>query len=242
MKRSLVAFAVLGLLVGWRGSAHAALFGPGPHWVDDVTQGFDYFSWYAVIEIDFADDGAADVTAHLCGPTTVWRSDAMDDSLIYPGLRPNDGQDDVVDTEIVSMSLTGSGMTLRAGDGIGNGTSDDSLFSSGAVAEQAYDDQQADSFFDVFFEIDIPDSELTLYNKEPHRMGAVVEYFPPLGFTYVLAGGPIPLYDKDTDELSAEMVSSQHTPIPEPASVVVWGLLAALGISLGWRRRKRETA
>lgn len=32
----------------------------------------------------------------------------------------------------------------------------------------------------------------------------------------------------------------RHNPIPEPTTLVVWSLLATLGISVGWRRRRRS--
>jgi hypothetical protein len=82
------------------------------------------------------------------------RSDPRDDSQNFPGLRPVDGHLDVIDTEIISMCLTGEGVTLRAGAGQqqGPGLLAHSL---GAIAEEAGDSTLADSFFDVFFEADL---------------------------------------------------------------------------------------
>jgi hypothetical protein len=57
-------------------------------------------------------------------------------------------------------------------------------------------DFPAESFFDVYVEIEIPDAGLILRNQEPFRMEAVVDEIPPYGETYGGAGPPVILYDQ----------------------------------------------
>ena len=57
----------------------------------------------------------------------------------------------------VALNLTGSGFTVRAGDGDGNLASDGATYSPGYVQQQTLptgDPVLADSFFDIFFEVD----------------------------------------------------------------------------------------
>jgi len=41
------------------------------------------------------------------------------------------------------------------------------------------------------------------------------------------------------DNIDALEVDEQFNPIPEPSTLLIWSLLAVLGIGVGWRRRKR---
>ncbi len=41
-----------------------------------------------------------------------------------------------------------------------------------------------------------------------------------------------------TGDIDIDSILIQGTVIPEPATLLVWSLLAGLGVSLGWRRRK----
>jgi hypothetical protein len=91
----------------------------------------------------------------------------MDDSLEFPGLKPVEGHLDVIDTEIVEMCLMGEGVTLRAGLGQGGIINR----SPGAIAEDPADSMIGESFFDVFFEVDIGGGQLA-YNQDPMRIEA----------------------------------------------------------------------
>jgi hypothetical protein len=209
----------------------APICGPGAHWIDSCGAGLDTFWSSATVGIDLNFDSTSDLTLVLSGPTTVQRSGPLDDSANFPGLRPVDGHLDVIDTEIVALTLTGSGVTLRAGAGfIASG-----LPSSGAIAEQPGDPTIGDSFFDVFFEIDI--SGMTLHNEAALRLEAQILEVPPLDIDYVHPlPGPVPLLNVQGTPV-AQLINAVHTPIPEPATLTLFGIgLAGLGFL--WRRTK----
>lgn len=131
---------------------------PGAHWIDNCGPGQDQIpDQGGIVEIDLDLNCQTDLTIVLnpCGvqtPLVIDRSGPLDDSHNFPGLRPVDGHLDVIDTEILSMCLTGSGFTLRAGLGQG-GVINRSL---GAVAEKVGDPTVGESFFDVFFVVETP--------------------------------------------------------------------------------------
>ena len=144
--------------------------GPGPHWVDTCTGGIDLIDDHeGVIGIDLDGDCSEDVAVVLVPcpdgePLKILRSNPMDDSMIFPGLRVVDGHLDVIDTEIISMCLKSeTGFTMTAGAGLGHGGV--LAPSYGAIAELASGgpDYPAESFFDIFFEVEIPDGTF-LYN------------------------------------------------------------------------------
>lgn len=207
----------------------APVCGPGDHWVDDCSTDTDTFSSSATIGIDTNLDDIADTTVVLSGPTTVFRGDPVNDGT---------GHFNHIDTEIVSLNLTGAGFTIIAGDGVGNLTKDNDLHSPGAIDEQASDPAAADSFFDVFFEITTPVPGLgPLHNKDPLTLTSVITKVPPIGVTYTHnIPGPISLFDVNDVE-RARLVNASHTVVPIPAAVWLFGsaLLALAGLS---RRKK----
>lgn len=166
--------------------------GPGSHWVDTCTAGTDSFNSIATIGVDIDFDNIADFNAVLQGPTTIYRGNPINtpDPL-------DPGHFNQIDTEIVSMTLTGVGMTLTAGDGTGNLSNDGPLHSAGNIIEQAGNPFMADSFFDVFFEFDIPGIPLvpTLHNTDPLRVRAVIDRVPPINTPYIyILAPPISAY------------------------------------------------
>lgn len=135
-------------------SASAQACGPGSHWIDTCPAGTDSLAnTSAVVELDeVGGDCVGDTTVTFSGPTDIVRQAASDVSANFGGVGSLDAHLDVIDTEIVSMSLTGGGLTLKAGTsapGINAGVSQ----SLGATEEQAADATKGDSFFDVFLEI-----------------------------------------------------------------------------------------
>jgi hypothetical protein len=171
------------------------------------------------------------------------RSEPRDDSQNYPGLRPVDGHLDVIDTEILSMCLTGSGFTLKAGQGLGL------AHSLGAVAEQPGDPMQAESFFDVFFEVQTPQGPL--YNQTPLRLASFISCVPPKAvyphYAYIHPTGCCSLYNSPIPgqgQHLANLVTAHHyvnTPIVP--TLTEWGLiiLVVLIVISAWvvlRRKK----
>jgi hypothetical protein len=71
----------------------------------------------------------------------------------------------------------------------------------------------ADSFFDVFFEIEVGGQ--TLHNEDPVRMEAVIESKPPgRGTTYQSSHEPIELFDEAGNPTGITIVAEEHTPVP----------------------------
>ena len=146
------------------------------------------------------------------------------------------------------MVLTGGGFTIRAGDGIGNLMDDGpspplfmySLYTPGAVHEQAGNNLLADSFFDVFVEIDVPGVPFPLHNTTPLRMSAVIVRIPPYGSTYTSSVLPVSLYDPTGQMELARLVEGpggapeSHRIIPEPAA------LGLIGVALLALRKRRS--
>ncbi|NEO55722.1 MAG: PEP-CTERM sorting domain-containing protein [Okeania sp. SIO3B5] len=126
-----------------------------PGWVNDCPGGIDMFDSLLNFELELdllGDDGIPETTVSLTasGPTKIWRGD---------------GANGTIETEIFDLRLTGTSsdfgdFTIIAGDGIGNGLDDGRLHSFGAITQRTDDigtpeDESAlaDSFFEVFFEI-----------------------------------------------------------------------------------------
>lgn len=109
-----------------------------------------------------------------------------------------------VHTELLSLNLVGGGWTGRAGPS----QAPDQPRSLGEVVSQdatgdPANDFPADSFFDVFFEIDTPASAggMTVFNVDPFVVRTTITTFPPFGGAYVHdfeVGGTfaLPLYMK----------------------------------------------
>ncbi|MCK4660445.1 MAG: hypothetical protein KAV82_13065 [Phycisphaerae bacterium] len=186
--------------------------GPGPHWVDTCSHGMDHVPSGALVGIDIDDDCLADASLVMIGPVTIQRSDPLDDSVQFPGLAEIDGHLDVIDTEILYMSLESGGYTLIAGADLGAVPLAESL---GAIAEQPDDPLLADSFFDVYFEIELDDGTLA-YNQDPLHVDSVIDCVPP-NTTYIHPVGCIPMYDSPTGGTwIANLVTADHDLYPMP--------------------------
>ena len=184
--------------------------GPGPHWVDDCFGGNDNLPSGALVGIDLNGDCVADTSVVLGGPVIVHRSDPRDDSAQFPGLRTMDTHMDVMDTEMLSLNLTGGGMSLVAGVGYGHTPL---RHTRGAIAEQLVDPTMADSFFDVFFEMDLGGGQL-VYNHQPLRVESELTCLPP-NANYIHPTGCLPLFSApDGGEFVANLVSANHFTYP----------------------------
>jgi len=222
--------------------------GPGPHWVDLCSGGQDQIANSgAVVGIDIDMDPLCIPDINLvmlpCSAPNhllvVKRSNPLDDSQHFPGLRPVDGHLDVIDTEIDSMCLTGSGgVTLRAGEHQQQGPGDLAP-SWGAIAEEPDDSTLADSFFDVFFEVYLPNPPypgVYLYNQEPLRLTAIIRCAPPdAGYNHPT--GCIPLYTSPIPGQGvhvANLTSARHNVnLESTPSLTQWGLIALVLVLAG---------
>lgn len=174
--------------------------GPGPHWVDTCAAGTDTLaSTEALVAIDINGDCLGDAIAILSGPVTVDRSDPLNASANFPAVTGPAGHvgPDVLDTEIVSMNLTGGGVTLVAGQGLGAGPAlppTGLTASRGAIVEKVADPSRAESFFDVFFELDLGGGNYA-YNQTPVRVRAELNKVPPKERRYIHLLGCVPLFN-----------------------------------------------
>jgi len=213
----------------------ASSCGPGAHWVDTCASGTDTIpSSVGTLKIDLNFDGVADMTVNLTnsGPTTVFRG---------PGA-PHQ-----IDTEMVSLQLIGGGLTVNAGDGIGNLLCDGPLCSPGAIIEQGGNSALADSFFDVFFEI-LGTPVGRLHNNVPLHIEAVIDRVPPpVGTAY----DPLPpcpqqegclLFDDNNDRVAQLVDPTHHLITPEPSTLLLLGSGLAGIIGLVIRRRLSQKA
>ena len=145
----------------------------------------------------------------LGGPTLITR-------LNKPSDKDGDGLDEI-NTELVAMELTGGGVTVV------QSPIDESL---GKIEEQVNVvpgvlDFPANSYFDVFFEVEVPGMG-TLHNDVPFRIECKIEEIPPfLCFYLPVVSTPIVL-DDDNEVKRATLLHGMHIPIPPKESVVIF--------------------
>ncbi len=124
--------------------------------------GFDSFSTIAEIELNLYEADISNHTVMLTGLTTLERSEPYIDS--------SDGKR-TIDIEIVSMELVGTSPLL----GEVRLTENSSLPSLGKIKQQNTEaDYPADSFFDIFIEIELPNRTDTLVPYEYDSMNRLV--------------------------------------------------------------------
>jgi hypothetical protein len=169
-----VGFSVLALALS---RAEAVPCGPGANWVDACPTGTDTFPSLAQHGIVIFDGGLTIILPAMTGVTTVFRGPGTSGSTA--------GGDSHIDIEMVSLNLSGGGLTLQAGDGIGILTSDGPLFSPGRIDETA-NPLIGHSFFDVFFELS-PTPFGPLHNTSPCVMAKDITQVPPLPGTTMVA-------------------------------------------------------
>ena len=168
----------------------------------------------ATVEIEVTLPGVAALpfvgqteTVVLEGPMLVLRSDPQD--------ADDDGLVDI-ETEIVELTLTGASsfgpIEVRQSP---------ERRSMGMVEQQQPgQDTPADSFFDIFLEVEILDIGLVGFHEEAIRMEAVLVEFPP-GFLDQYEGAlalPTPLLSVDSKEEFALILDALHVPNPPPPS------------------------
>ena len=144
-------------------------------------------------------------TVELEGPMLVLRGDPQD--------ADGDGLVDI-ETEIVELTLTGTSsfgpIEVRQSP---------ERRSMGQVEQQEPgQDTPADSFFDIFLEVEILDIGLVGFNEVAIRMEAVLIEFPP-GFLDQYEGAlalPTPLLSVDSKEEFALILDALHVPNPPP--------------------------
>jgi len=150
----------------------------------------------ATIELEITGMFTENITAK--GPTTVSRSNPYD---------PGDGRIKI-DTEIVSMNLVGSSYYIGPITIIES----PSKKSNGTIQQKtAGIDFPADSFFDVFIEIQTIAG--TFHNDDPKRMNATIYQIPPYGSIYE---GPQTIPLKNATEYTIGFIKSTRHAVGYP--------------------------
>ena len=182
--------------------------GPGVHWIDDcgtplIDSFFDVF--FSVAEIEVQGDitsplGPFAQTVFGAGETRVFRSEPRESGT--------PGHFDTIDTEMLSMELSGSSpllgeLRLRAGADAGV-----SIPTLGLIQELG-DPLVVDSFFNVFFEVDTPLG--TLHNNIPMQVRADIEQVPPFLVGYQ-SQNSVQLLDAGNNPTGISIESVVHTP------------------------------
>ena len=183
------AFVLLMVGSSW-GKGKCQDYPPGPHTWDVGEAGFDEMDTSALVGIDIDPDCLVDTIVGLSGEVIVERSGPPFASVQIPEDTGPGGHvgPDVIDTEIISLSLTGTGITLQAGTDAGMdpetatcSTRGNGLVARacGDIAETASDSSLADSFFDVYFRVELGGGNF-VYNHDPLRINTTITCIPPI--------------------------------------------------------------
>ncbi len=232
-------------------AAPATVCGPGNHWIDGCAGGNDNLpNTVATVGVDLGLDDNADTQLTLLGPTVINRTAPLNASVNFPTFTGPPGHvgADVIDTQITSMNLVGpGGVTLRAGAGGVPALA----ASRGVIAEKTGMAGQADSFFDVFFELQIAPG-VKVYNHTALRVEKVIDRVPPIGGYVFNIASPLALFTLPVGGVEvARLTNGIHsthkgseqtvcTPSTTPASCVgvctaslcVGGIRAGLGCTV----------
>jgi hypothetical protein len=228
------------------GAAKAgAVCGPGSHWVDTCAGGtYDFSSTSTIaVSLDLDRNGSLETTIPFLQFSGI--------TQVFLGAGQNNSDPHSIQTELYNLYEVnpGTGATLRAGDGTPNDANDGPLYSPGSIVEQAGNPGLANSFFDVFFELTIPEiggPPLVLTNHTAMQVECVgLATAPPQQCSYSFQNAPLDLYEGDVvrGELLPTPAGFAHhvvTPLitPEPGTMFLLG--GALCCVAGLRRRKRS--
>ncbi|MFQ5592180.1 MAG: hypothetical protein ACE5HE_13535, partial [Phycisphaerae bacterium] len=119
---------------------------------------------------------------------------------------------DEVDTELVSMHLTDGAVTLQLNPSMPSLGQIEELINNnvGLLDLDPFAPGDADSFFDVWFEISV--AGMVLHNEQPLHIQAVIREKPPIAryFHIVPPGAPVQLFDQSGAPTEVFIVKAQH--------------------------------
>ena len=169
----------------------------------------------AVVELVGGPLGPSPVPFVLHGPTEVHvffegpnEGDAVDDDV--------NGLEEVV-TQMVSMNLTDGNVTMRVRD-ISQSPYSPSLGqieenvnnTPGQLDLDPFHPGDADSFFDVFFEVELPGGTV-LHNEQPLRVASTIDEKPPNAlYVGAIPQGGIVLYTELNEPTDIRLVRAEH--------------------------------
>lgn len=183
------------LVLAMNGIPYAYAYPPG---------GFDVIDCTAILRLEMIALNGETLT--VTGSMRIQRGD------------PYNPHDDhmTIDTEIVEMSLTGTSSLLGPITVVQSPTKP----SNGSIRQKIIsNDFPADSFFDVFLEIQTDGPASTYHNDDPVRVSTTIDFIPPLG-AYT-SEAPVLLKDEGDNIVgSIEYLSfgmgTEPTPPPPP--------------------------
>jgi hypothetical protein len=252
--------------------------GPGNKWVDICPSNLEQFNTAITANVDIIPNTLViggieftdlDFTTIVSGPTNIFRGEPLDaviDNPLLGNVGMMDGNLDVIQTELSAFTLTGStpfspGITVIAGDGVPDLESTpsdstfpyESLYSAGAIIERSDNPALADSFFNIFLEIQGTPAG-SLRNRYPITFQGITPLTGshPSRVDYVLtdvtglftAGTDGIFWTGDESEFArlipndsgSDMVITS-TPVPEPSTGFSF-VLGGLGMMFGFVRKK----
>ncbi len=174
------------------------------------------------------------VNVILSGPATVQVNLGSLKDQKSVGAPGSNGLEEV-DTELVQMQLTGNSaagaVTLHAGRMLGLPASNGQIEEKQNIKSGRLDlpgpdapfctpptpadcaGAQANSFFDVFFEVSVPNVG-KLHNKDPLRIQAMIDQKPPKARYIHVITNPIELYDANGKPTGIFLVTAEHDTTP----------------------------
>ncbi|MFQ5571302.1 MAG: hypothetical protein ACE5G0_16620, partial [Rhodothermales bacterium] len=175
----------------------------------------EFTSTTAIVQLQGGPIGDEPREVVLRGPATV--------AVCFPGPVEGDAVDrddngrDQVETELVSMDLSGNlaGLPIRLRQSPAHPSKgeieENNNNTDGTLDLDPFAPGDADSFFDVFFEIEIGD-DLVLHNAEPLFIQATIRHKPPFDryFHLIPPGGPIELLDANNNPTGVFIVQAEH--------------------------------
>ncbi len=195
----------------------ASICGPGDHWVDTCIAGTATYQVQMQFGLDTNVDGQTDVETAFDGTMTVkWSNPFASDST-------NPTHMDIMGSQILSMSLTGTGgyvdgWTIRAGI-------DQSLPATTGYILESADPAVAENRYNMVFNIDGTPFG-TLHHTGTFFFTTNITGFPQVGADYKHLGGPFgtsfALYDQsDNYALTiTDLFNSDHATVGRPNFVV----------------------
>ena len=169
--------------------------------------------------------GATPVEHRLTGPAmaeVLFEGPLEGDALDHDG----NGLDEVV-TELVSLDLSnadGFRLTLNPNQMTFGQIEEQLNNNPGRLDLDPFHPGDADSFFDVYFQIEVPGG-LVLHNNDPLRIETDIRHKPPFErYRHIVPmGGPIELFDENDNPTGVFLIDADHFTGPVAADVFVDG-------------------
>ena len=173
--------------------------GPGDDWLQFTRQANDFLTVGMLATFDWDSDGSGDEVVFLEGDASVFLGDY-------------DGGTDSVSIEVGEFDMFGNStfgpVHIRTGDPDANNMVDGPLHLGGQFVQDPLDPALADSFFDIFVELDVgnvlgesaPDPSTVWTNSTAIRVEASIDRLAPTGRPYQMTNAsPVEFFDQSME-------------------------------------------